>query len=177
KDLEQAVKEGKFREDLYYRLSVVSIHLPRLCDRKEDIPLLINYFLNKYSTLNNRPVPTISPAALRMLIDYSWPGNVRELEHVIERAVTLSNSPMIMPEDLPEKIQQPQSFTNIPFQLPNIGLTLDEVTKQYLVKTLQSTDWNLTKTAQLLGISLRTVQRMIRRYQLIKNPNIKYRTP
>jgi two-component system, NtrC family, response regulator AtoC len=167
KELELAVKEGKFREDLFYRLSVVSIHLPPLRNRKEDIPLLIHHFLNKYSLVNDRLLPSFAPDAQRLLSNYTWPGNVRELEHVIERAVTLSTSPMIMAEELPPKIYQPQvgvepQATN----LPQAGLTLDEINKQYLVKTLHATDWNLTKTAELLEISVRTIQRMIERYQL-----------
>src|SRR5262249_29573250 len=94
-DLKQMVKEGKFREDLFYRLNVITIDLPPLRQRKEDIPLLVEYFLNKYSEENSRSARRMTPEALRPLMSYSWPGNVRELENVIERAVVLSSGPEI----------------------------------------------------------------------------------
>jgi DNA-binding NtrC family response regulator len=167
KNLEKAVAEGKFREDLFYRLSVVSIHLPLLRERKEDIPLLIHHFLNKFSAITDRPILSIAQDAMKLLVDYPWPGNVRELEHVIERAVTLSSSPVIIAEELPPKITQPKLTGGEPnAQIPESGLTLDEVSKQYLLKTLQANQWNLTQTAEKLGISVRTVQRMIDRYQI-----------
>ena len=103
-DLKQHVQEGKFREDLFYRLNVISMDLPPLRQRKEDIPLLVDFFLKKYSEENERPLRHITPEALRPLIAYSWPGNVRELENVIERAVVLSSGPEIGPELLAEHI-------------------------------------------------------------------------
>src|ERR1017187_10331415 len=103
-DLKQHVQEGKFREDLFYRLNVISIDLPPLRQRKEDIPLLVDFFLKKYSEENERPLRRATPETLRPLLTYSWPGNVRELENVVERAVVLSSSPLIGPELLPDSV-------------------------------------------------------------------------
>src|SRR6185369_5489388 len=103
-DLRQMVREGKFREDLFYRLNVITVELPPLRQRKEDIPLLVEFFLKKYAEENARSTPRVMPEALRPLLTYSWPGNVRELENVIERAVVLSSGPEITMDLLPESL-------------------------------------------------------------------------
>src|SRR6266568_4620977 len=105
-DLRQLVREGRFREDLFYRLNVITIDLPPLRQRREDIPLLVEFFLNKYSEENQRQARRMTPEALRPLLNYSWPGNVRELENVVERAVVLSSGPEIGPELLPESMMR-----------------------------------------------------------------------
>ncbi|WP_084222224.1 sigma-54-dependent transcriptional regulator [Thermodesulfobacterium hydrogeniphilum] len=105
-DLERAVKEGAFREDLYWRLNVVRIHLPPLRERKEDIPLLVQHFLNKYAKENNKPIPNLEPEVMDALMSYDWPGNIRELAHVIERAVVLSPSGIISIKHLPRRIKE-----------------------------------------------------------------------
>ena len=102
--LEEAVERGEFREDFYYRLNVVSIHLPPLRQHREDIPLLAKHFLAKYTEEHNRPIRMIAPDAMDSLMNYDWPGNVRELENAVEQAVVMCDSEIVQPEDLPEKV-------------------------------------------------------------------------
>ena len=164
KNLEQLVAEKKFREDLFYRLHVVSIHLPSLRERPEDIPLLADHFLRKYAADNQKPVSQISQDALDLLSRYRWPGNVRELENVIERAVTLSHHSIILPEDLPRRLraEPPDSFPpSLPSQIP-----LSELEKRYIQKVLEDTGGNKKKAADILGIDRRTLYRMAARYGL-----------
>jgi DNA-binding NtrC family response regulator len=163
-NLEKLIAEGKFREDLYYRLSVVSIHLPPLRDRKEDIELLAQHFLRKYSLESGSSPKAIYPGTIELLLKYSWPGNVRELENVLERAVNLAQHELIMPEDLPDKLRVQQPVT--PESLLTQKLTMRELEKQYMLQTLQENNWNYTVSADHLGISVRTIQRMIQRYKL-----------
>ena len=164
--LEDMIKEGKFREDLYYRLSVVSIHLPPLRERTEDIPLLCQHFIRKYCTEYNKPIKMLSPEAAILLTQYNWPGNVRELENVIERAVNLSYHDVIMMEDLPDKVSLTVKSAVINFIDENI--TLDELEQKFLEKNLKDTNWNYTLTAEKMGISVRTIQRMVSRFNLKK---------
>jgi DNA-binding NtrC family response regulator len=160
--LEPLVKDGKFREDLFDRLNVVSITLPPLRERKEDIPLLANHFLRKFSEENHKNISHISPEALEILIQYSWPGNVRELEHTIERAVILSPHPIILPEDLPPKIYK-ETKQGVEIQLPEGLLPLRELEKKYVLKVLQETNGNKKKAAEILGITRATL------YQILEN--------
>ncbi len=165
KDLVQAVKEGRFREDLYYRLSVVPIHIPSLKERKEDIPLLANFFLNKYSAANSSPVQGISQGAMSALMDQSWPGNVRELENLIERLVVLSSKTLIEVEDLPlstTAVQEPQEdfYGSAISDLP----TLAQLEKRYIEYVLQKSGDRKEKASQLLGINRRTLYRKEREY-------------
>ena len=162
--LEELVAEKKFREDLFYRLNVVSIHLPPLRERPEDIPLLAGHFLNKYAAQNNKPVCRISPEAMDVLTRYRWPGNVRELENVIERAATLSSTNLIIPEDLPRRLQMELSqaaLSSLPSSLP-----LSELEKLYIQKVLEETGGNKKKAADILGIDRRTLYRMATRLGL-----------
>jgi two-component system response regulator AtoC len=157
--LEPLIKDGKFREDLYDRLNVVSITLPALRERKDDIPLLANHFLQKFSQENNKNISHISPEALEILFQYSWPGNVRELEHTIERAVILSTHPIILPEDLPRKMFIETRGTEI---LPaEKSLSLREVEKRYVLKVLQETGGNKKKASEILGIDRTTLYRIL----------------
>jgi two-component system response regulator AtoC len=158
--LEPFVKSGKFREDLFDRLNVVSITLPPLRDRKEDIPLLANYFLQKSSEENHKNISHISPEALELLTQYSWPGNVRELENTIERAVILSIHPIILPEDLPQKFLQAVSGERPETEEGKL-LPLKEIEKSYVLRVLQETKGNKKKASEILGIDRTTLYRIL----------------
>jgi two-component system response regulator AtoC len=159
--LEPLVKSGKFREDLFDRLNVVTITLPPLRERKEDIPFLASHFLQKFSEENHKNISHLSPEALEMLIRYSWPGNVRELEHTIERAVIFSIHPMILPEDLPKKISEKTGGSEI--LIPEKPLSLRELEKRYVLKVLQETGGNKKKASEILGIDRVTLYRILER--------------
>jgi two-component system response regulator AtoC len=161
KNLEPLVKDGNFREDLFDRLNVVSITLPPLRERKEDIPLLAAHYLQRFSEENRKNISHISPEALEILIGYSWPGNVRELEHTIERAAIFSIHPIILPEDLPRKIFEEAQGTT--FQLPGKPLPLQEVEKKYVLKVLEQTKGNKRKAAEILGIDRTTLYRILKK--------------
>jgi transcriptional regulator with PAS, ATPase and Fis domain len=157
-NLEALVTEKKFREDLFYRLNVVSVHLPPLRERPEDVPLLADHFLGKYASQNNKPISRISPEAMDLLLRHRWPGNVRELENVIERAATLSGTNLILPEDLPRRVQMEptqMSLSSLPSRMP-----LSELEKLYIQKVLEETGGNKKKAADILGIDRRTLYRM-----------------
>ena len=163
-NLEALVTEKKFREDLFYRLNVVSIHLPSLRERPEDVPLLADHFLRKYASQNNKPVCRISPEAMDLLVRHRWPGNVRGLENVIERATTLSGTNLILPEDLPRRLQMEpaqMSLSSLPSRMP-----LSELEKLYIQKVLEETGGNKKKAADILGIDRRTLYRMATRLGL-----------
>jgi DNA-binding NtrC family response regulator len=159
KDLERKIREGSFREDLYYRINVIHIHLPPLRKRKEDIPLLANYFLEKYSRLKEKKVKSISPKAMELLLSYDWPGNIRELENVIERAIVLEEGKLITPGDLPSHIQKKR-------RSPVKIKTLYEVEKEHIIKALEENEGNKTKTAISLGIPRRTLYEKIKKYNI-----------
>jgi DNA-binding NtrC family response regulator len=167
RDLAQAVKDGLFREDLYYRLNVIPIVLPELKDRADDIPLLVTHFLMKYGQEADPPITGMSKEALRLLLEYDWPGNVRELENVIERVVILGTGPQIMPEDLPTYLHAPR--TPVPHQAKLVSAqrsTLDELERDYIAAILQETHWHQLRAAHILGIDRRTLYRKIRTYEL-----------
>jgi DNA-binding NtrC family response regulator len=157
--LEPLVKSGKFREDLFDRLNVVTITLPPLREREEDIPLLANHFLQKFSEENHKNISHISPEALEILTQYSWPGNVRELEHTIERAVILSIHPIILPEDLPTKMFEEIKGPEI--LIPEKLLSLRELEKRYVLKVLEETGGNKKKASEILGIDRTTLYRIL----------------
>jgi two-component system response regulator AtoC len=165
--LEPLVKSGKFREDLFDRLNVVTITLPPLRDRKEDIPLLANHFLQKFSEENHKNISHISPEALEILIQYSWPGNVRELENTIERAVVLSVHPIILPEDLPQKFlhavpgERPETKEGKQPLSSEKLLPLKEIEKSYVLRVLQETKGNKKKASEILGIDRTTLYRIL----------------
>ena len=162
-DLKQAISSGKFREDLYYRINVIPLTMPPLRERKSDIALLADFFLDKYSTLNNRKMPQLSSAARALLFNYQWKGNVRELENSIERAVLMGNSHVVLPEHLilgePECAAQPAAAA------AKVGTTVREMEKQLIVQTLREVDENRTRAAELLGISIRTLRNKLREYK------------
>ena len=170
RDLEQLVKEGKFRDDLFYRLKVVPITLPSLVERREDIPMLVHHFLQKCATGAAHVVRGVLPETMTLLTQYRWPGNVRELENAIERAVSLSHGPMLTPEDLPEVIRQGTSAEEASLvtgdPLDDAYLTLEEVEKRHLIRVLKETKGNKVKAAKILGIDRRTLYRMAERFGL-----------
>ncbi|HET7854368.1 MAG TPA: sigma-54 dependent transcriptional regulator [Candidatus Methylomirabilis sp.] len=162
KDLEAFVRAGKFREDLYYRLNVVSLVLPPLRERQEDIPLLATYFLRKYAEENNKRISHISREAMVFLEAYDWPGNVRELENVIERAIALTPNPVLLPEDLPPKLQE--RLEGVEGELAGNLLSLREFERRHIQRVLRETKGNKKLAAELLGINRRTLYRMAKRY-------------
>lgn len=171
RDLEQLVKEGKFRDDLFYRLNVVPITLPPLAERREDIPILVHHFFEKYRTGSPHGVHGVLPKTMAFLTQYRWPGNVRELENAIERAVSLSHGPLLTPEDLPEVIRQ-SATTEADARISQVDqlneayLTLEEVEKRHLTRVLKETKGNKVKAAKILGIDRRTLYRMAERFGL-----------
>ncbi len=167
-DLKQQVREGKFREDLFYRLNVITIELPPLRQRKEDIPLLVDFFLGKYSEENERPLRRITPEALRPLLAYAWPGNVRELENVIERAVVLSSNSQIGAELLPEQITG--RGTTLPLLEHRADASLFEIMedceRHVIVDMLEKCNWNQTEAAERFHVPLSTLNQKIKRLNI-----------
>ncbi|MBW2029801.1 MAG: sigma-54-dependent Fis family transcriptional regulator [Deltaproteobacteria bacterium] len=157
KNLENEVKAGSFREDFFYRINVITIHVPPLRERKEDIPLLVHHFLEKYSHETVKQVDHITPDAMALLTAYSWPGNVRELENVIERAVVLSRSRTLRADDF--------SFIKSPFPAYE-PRSLQEMEKNYVRQVLEECDWNVTQASKILKINRVTLHRMIKRFNL-----------
>jgi DNA-binding NtrC family response regulator len=160
RDLEAAVKQGTFRADLYYRLHVVSLRIPPLRERREDIPLLAEHFAQKHG----RPEgAAISPAARELLVAHDWPGNVRELENVVARALALNPSGVVIPEDLPEAVRGTRHSTAPPAGLPDVTdrPTLAEVERRYATQVLQETAGNKTRAAEILGIDRKTLYRIL----------------
>jgi two-component system response regulator HydG len=153
------LEAGTFREDLYYRLNVVELHIPPLRDRMEDVPLLAEHFLKQYRDRNDRAIDGFTRDALETLSDYDWPGNVRELENAIERAVVLDTDGTIDTDDLPETITEGESDRQT-ISVP-IGTSLDDIEHRVLKETLRATDGNKKMAAKLLGIAPRTVYRKL----------------
>ena len=157
KNLETLVKEGSFRPDLYYRLHVFCIELPPLRDRREDIPLLVNHFLNKFCMATSRPVPQIAPDSLELLMRHDWPGNVRELENAVERALVVGRGQEIQPSDFSFQFQREE---------PKAGKTLDDVERAHIERILRETQHNLSRAARILDIDRTTLYNRLRRYGL-----------
>jgi len=150
------VEEGTFREDLFYRLNVVNIHVPSLRDRKEDIPLLTQYFINKYCTSMNKPTIAIDNAALKRLIECDFPGNIRELENMIERALVIGNGKKITLKDF--------SFERKIIKLSSESL--DEQEKNHISQILSKYDWNISRSAKALQVDRVTLYNKIKKYNL-----------
>jgi DNA-binding NtrC family response regulator len=167
-DLEKAIKQDKFRADLYYRLNVIPVHLPPLRRRKDDIPLLVNYFLNKLNeSLPSEKQKGVSKEAMEVLVGYDWPGNVRELENVVERAVILEESRNITVVALPDKIRRREPNTQR-LITDKARVTLEELEREYLIQVLNDTNWQKKKASAILGINASTLYRKIQRYGLEK---------
>ena len=164
KNLEEEIRSGRFREDLYYRLKVVTVESPPLRARREDIPLLAEFFLKRYADKNRRLIKGFSPRAMDILIRHDWPGNVRELENLIERGVILVRGEIITPKELPEDFipKDLMASTSSSDVIP--GRTLREVEKEMILRTLDDAGWNRTHAAEILGISRRTLQLKLKEY-------------
>jgi DNA-binding NtrC family response regulator len=166
-DLDKAVKEGRFREDLYYRVNVIPIRMPPLRDRLEDLPELARLFLDRYQTKFRKSVRGISESALKILSSHYWPGNIRELENLIERLVAVSDKEWITDEDLPLEYH----FAKLDSSTPSRGETrfqeaLDTFERNYILRALEKADWNVTATAKYLGLPLSTLKHKIDRLEL-----------
>jgi DNA-binding NtrC family response regulator len=158
--LEQAIRDGRFREDLFYRLNVVGLTLPPLRQRKQDIPLLAEHFLHRYVQETHRPVDRISREALDEMMVYDWPGNVRELENAIERAVVVGKARQILPEDLPIVCRPAVAAAR--------AVTLEDVEKEHIRQILNDQQWNVARSARALGIDRSTLYSKIKRYSIQK---------
>lgn len=162
KNLQKKIQDGEFREDLYYRLKVVEINLPSLRDRRDDIPLLVNHFLNKLNRKLNRDVAAITSDVKKIFMNYSWPGNIRELEHTLEHAFILSPGKIIMAEHLPPH------FKDFVEAGPSSLIAAQDSKYQAILQALEKTAWNKTKAAHLLGIDRKTLYREIKKYKIGK---------
>ncbi len=169
RDLEKEVNDGNFREDLYYRLCVVPINLPPLRERKDDIPLLADYFLTKYSKKTGSSKPKIEKGALKALMEYHWPGNVRELENHVERMVVMTQTGRITTDDIPVRIaSSPAASGDLLGDLPESGIKLDELEKTLITKALEKCNKNQSKTARYLGITRNTLLYRMEKYGIAK---------
>jgi DNA-binding NtrC family response regulator len=179
-DLRKLVREGRFREDLFHRLNVISIHLPPLRDRREDIPLLVERFLDQFCRENGKPARAFTNRAMKLLMDYEWTGNVRELENAVERAVVLSAGDSMDADLLPENIHSREIIKGVRFELAELmrapdggmGLTnpppslfeiLEEVERRVIVDMLERTNWNQTEAAERFQVPLSTLNQKIKR--------------
>ncbi|RLA87514.1 MAG: sigma-54-dependent Fis family transcriptional regulator [Deltaproteobacteria bacterium] len=168
-DLEELVKQGRFREDLYYRLNVIPIHIPPLRERKSDIPLLLLHFLKAFNALRGGRVEGFSPEAMNLLMEYDWPGNVRELENLVERLVVLKGEGIVRPEDLPEKIRKGEL---IPSQRGeekgtlNLSRAVSEFEKQLIIDALRKANGVKSEAARLLGIKRTTLLEKMKRQKI-----------
>jgi two-component system response regulator PilR (NtrC family) len=171
-DLTRAVAEGRFREDLYYRINVIPIVLPPLRERREDIPLVAEHFLSKYAEQMDKQLTAISRPAMELLINYEWPGNIRELENVIERAVALEATPAVLPESLPASMRgvSPRNGSAVSDALPESGFDLEahvkEIERGYIAQALQRAGGVQVKAAELLGMSFRSFRYYVKKYNL-----------
>jgi len=173
-DLQELIAQGKFRKDLYYRLNIISMEIPPLRQRKGDIPLLAVDFIVKHSKRISRKVEGISPDALELLMDYEWPGNIRELENVIERAIILTKSTMIMPEDLPEFLTEAKEAESSQKDSYKLKDALKEPEKDLILKALEAVDWNRNDAAKALGINRTTLYKKMVKYGLLNNHKVTF---
>jgi two-component system response regulator PilR (NtrC family) len=177
RDLARAVSEGRMREDLYYRINVIPLRLPRLRERTEDIPLLAAHFVMKFAAQMSKPVTGISGEAMRCLLAHSWPGNIRELENAMERAVALEQTPTILPESLPEAVRGGGKAAGLPGDggpgrpvSPGPGFDLEryvqDIERQYIAQALDQAEGVKTRAAELLGMSFRSFRYYMKKYRL-----------
>ena len=160
RDLKQRIKNGMFREDLYYRLNVVTIRLPGLSERREDIPLLIHHFIAKANKAFTRSIKGITPQALELLMHYDFPGNVRELENIIQHAAALTEGSKLTPEDLPARLRK----HHLPGDYSEELLPMDEMEKRYISRVLSKTGFNIKDAGSILKIPRTTLWRRIKKY-------------
>jgi DNA-binding NtrC family response regulator len=173
RELRAMVADGRFRDDLYYRINVLSLDVPPLRERREDIPVLIDYFLKKHTRNTSRLVRGLTSDTRRLMMDYAWPGNVRQLESAIERAILLCEGDQITIEDLPLEVRQDSkpSFEGA-FKLPPEGINFEDVERDLIIQAMEQTDYNITKAAKLLGLTFRTLQYRLDKFG-IKRPDNK----
>ena len=164
-DLEDKVKAGLFRDDLYYRLNVIPISLPPLTERKEDIPLLIDMFLNRFSNIHHCKHKIFSPEAMKIMVNYPWPGNVRELQNTIERIVITQREKVVSPRHLPARFKEVDGVSNK--FIVDLGLSLKEVEKKLIQETLTKVTSKHKEAAKVLGLSLRALQYKLKEYDLL----------
>src|SRR6202166_2937648 len=183
-DLLSLVKEGRFREDLYHRLNVIHLHLPPLRDRREDIPMLLAHFMERFCAENTKPLRVFTPSSMKLLMDYDWPGNVRELENVVERAVVLSSQELMDVDLLPESVRSKEMVGGVRLQLsefipplpgepgsragadhsqPSLFQIMDEIERRIILDMLERTAWNQTEAAERFMIPLSTLNQKIKR--------------
>jgi len=172
RDLEQAVNEGAMREDLFYRLNVIPIHLPPLRDRREDIPLLAGHFLQKFGQRLGRELRGVTPEALALLERYHWPGNIRELENVLERAIVLGGDDVLGADALPESVRRERPMRGLEVELPDEGMdleaTLDALERRYLQRAMDRTSGVQTKAAELLGMTFRQFRYKLQKHNMAR---------
>jgi DNA-binding NtrC family response regulator len=166
RDLKKMVHEGKFRDDLFYRLSVVTVELPPLRHRREDIPLLVRSFLEEFNRENGKQVRELTPEALNVLMAYDWPGNVRELRNAVEQMVVLARGDRLTLRDVPAPIRGGADLTKISVVRPGATMTVEEAERQLIVQALKETNGNRTAAAQKIGMSRRTLHRKLKKYEL-----------
>lgn len=173
KNLEDEMRNGRFREDLYYRLNVIALRLPALRERMGDIPELVEHFIEKHSKAIEKKIKGISNDALKYLMNYSWPGNVRQLEAAIERAIVLEEDELIGADSLPVEIRnKPYQIGKIDFDIPEEGLLFEELEKEILLKAIKKADGVIAKAAQLLGMSYRTLQYRLDKFGIKREEHI-----
>ncbi len=169
KELEQEIKRGGFREDLFYRLNVIRINLPPLRERGNDVKTLAEFFVRKYSQASGIAMDGISKPALKLLMNYTWPGNVRQLESVIERAVLMAETNFIEPGDLPAEISTTGLMAGgVPFDLPPEGVDFEQLERGLIIKAMERADWVIGKAAQLLGMSYKTLQYRLDKFEIAR---------
>lgn len=164
-DLDADVRANRFRADLFYRLNVIAIEIPPLRERMEDLPLLVEHFVKKFSDKGGIRTKSVSDAALTVLRNYTWPGNVRELENIIERAVLLNRTDILEPTDFPEKLTRPESVQLVKDEQP-VTPTLESIEKAYIHYVMTQTEGKKAEAARILGIDTSTLYRKIQRYDL-----------
>ncbi|MCI0487650.1 MAG: sigma-54 dependent transcriptional regulator [Blastocatellia bacterium] len=173
RDLERDVQEGRFREDLFWRLNVIHLSVPALRERSFDIPLLVEHFINKTAEAAKREPLDVSPEALAILTTYSWPGNVRELENAVERAVAFARGSSITPEDLPERVRTGGGVATLVAQSRHRRWTLRELEREYILEILRETDGNKSRAAEMLGMDRRTLYRKLDEYRA-EDPSLEF---
>ena len=160
KNIPSMIQQGRFREDLYYRLKVIDIEIPPLRERKEDIPLLCQHFIRKFAGELNKKISGLSDKALGLLLAHSWPGNVRELENALQRAITLSQYEVILPEDLPISLSQ-KGQEDLLEKGVQARYSLEHFEKEYIIRILSEVGGNKTKAAEILGLDRKTISRKL----------------
>ena len=167
RDLEKMVGDGAFRDDLYYRLAVVSIRVPPLRERSDDIPFLVDHFLGKHAERLGRERPTVEKGVYSAFNLYGWPGNIRELENVIERALVLDKDGVLGLDDLPERLRaRDHRVANLRMELPDEGVSLEDVERELLLAALQKNNWNQTRAAAFLNITRSTLLYRMQKFGL-----------